>query len=362
MNKPIWRANQGMAVLPVAIILLAGAALMLLFTQKNLLMDLQITRNGYASRLAYAAADSGLAVALSRLNDPEQRKTLLAETKGAGTYDTLIMPAFTQALGDSIDARVKLKALSLGGSDIRLQIQSTGCVSDCKKGQATVSQIVAMRGGIHQIPYALLTARTSIDASGPVVLSNQAASVRGMLMHAGASIARDEAVQRFSLPGQNPDTAEVAHDKKYGQESADQFFQRWFGADKAFVQKQSVRIACAGECAGAVAAAGRRVIWIDGNARLSAGNLGTTTDPVAIIATGTLQLTGSVRVTGIIYSMAPVTMLQLGSGFVDGAVIAENALSVTQGGRLTYNLAVLQRAQSVLGQFVPVPGSWSDGE
>ena len=56
----------GVAVLPVAIILLAGAALMLFFSQKNLLVDLQITRNGYVSRIAYAAADSGLALAMSR--------------------------------------------------------------------------------------------------------------------------------------------------------------------------------------------------------------------------------------------------------------------------------------------------------
>ena len=43
--------QSGVAVLPVAIILLAGAALMLFFSQKNLLVDLQITRNGYVSRI-----------------------------------------------------------------------------------------------------------------------------------------------------------------------------------------------------------------------------------------------------------------------------------------------------------------------
>lgn len=362
MSHSSRRVLRGMAVLPIALILLAGAALILLFAQKSLLVDLQITRNGYGSRMAYVAADSGLAIALSKLNDPAQRKVLLSEMKGAGTYDALVSSEFTQTLGESVEARVKLKALGLGSADIRLQLQSTGCVSDCKQGRAIVSQTVAMRGGIHQIPYALLSARGSIDASGPVTLSNQTSTVRGMLMHAGGTIARDEAVQRVSIPGQNPDLAEVGQDQRYAQLSPDQYFERWFGADKSFIRQSAARVVCSGDCSSSVATLGSRVIWLEGNARLSSGNLGSVTAPVIIIATGPLQLSGSVRITGIVYSMAPTTTLQLGSGSVDGAVIAENALNVSQGGRLSYNSVALQRAQSTLGRFVPVPGSWSDGE
>lgn len=362
MSHVARRLALGMAVLPVALILLAGAALILLFAQKNLLVDLQVTRNGYASRVAYAAADSGLAVALSRLNDAAQRKTLLSETKGAGTYDTIASPVFTEILGPSVEARIKLKALRLGGPDVRLQVQSTGCVSDCAKGRVTVSQTMAMRGGIHQIPVALLSARGSIDVSGPVTLSNQSPVVRGMLMHAGSAINSDDAVQRFSLPGQNPDLAEIAHDPRYAQQSVDQFFARWFGADKDFIRSTAAKVTCTGECAGTVAALGSRVIWLDGNARLSNGNLGSPEAPVIIIATGSLQLAGTLRLTGVVYSMAPLTTIQLVSGSIEGAVIAENALNVSQGGRLSYNPVILQRAQSHLGRFVPVPGSWSDGE
>ena len=199
-------AQSGVAVLPVALILLAGAALILLFSQKNLLVDLQITRNGYASRLAYAAADSGLAVALSRLNDPEQRKTVLAETRGAGTYDAVVAPTFTQSLGELAEARVAFKAVSLGSADLRLQVQSTGCVSDCSKGRATVSQTMAMRGGIHRIPFALLSARGSIDVTGPVTLSNQTTAVRGMLLHAGGGVTYDSSVQRISFRSSVPVT------------------------------------------------------------------------------------------------------------------------------------------------------------
>lgn len=353
---------RGMAVLPVTLILLAGAALILLFAQKNLLTDLQITRNGYASRLAYAAADSGLASALSRLNDSDQRKTLLSDTKGTGAYDGILTSGWTLPLGESVEARIKLKGISLGGPDIRLQIQSTGCVGDCNKGKATVVQFVAMRGGIHRMPYALLSARGAIDVSGPVTLSNQATALRGMLMHAGGSIHRDEAVQRISLPGQNPDLAEIGQDKRYAQQSADQFFEGWFGANKPLIRHTATRITCSGECGASVAAAGSRVIWLDGNARLSAGNIGSVAAPVVIIAAGTLQLSGSVRVTGVIYSMAPVTIVQVDTGQIEGAVIAENALNVLPGGQHSYNPVVLQRAQSTLGRFVPVPGSWSDGE
>ena len=354
--------QHGLAVLPVALILLAGAALILLFSQKNLLTDLQITRNGYSSRLAYAAADSGLAEALARLNDPVQRKTLLGETKGAGAYDAVLMPTWTLPLGDAVEARVKLKSISLGSSDVRLQIQSIGCVSDCRQGRASVAQSAALRGGIHQLPFAVLSARGSIEISGPVTLRNQASAVRGMLLHAGGTIGLDATVTRITLPGQNPDLAEVAQDKRYAQQSADSFFLQWFGADKNFIREHAARIACSGECAGSVAAAGSRVIWLDGQARLSSGSIGSNEAPMIIVAAGNLQLAGSVRVTGVVYSMAGLTTVQMGTGALEGALIAENALSVSQGGQLSYNPVVLQRAQSTLGRFVPVPGSWSDGE
>ena len=356
------QSQAGLGVLPVALILLAGAALMLLFSQKNLLVDLKITQNGYASRVAYAAADSGLAHALSRLNDPEQRKALLADSKGSGAYDAISQPAMTQSLGEGVEARIKVKGFALGGPDVRLQLQSMGCVSDCAKGRATVAQIVAMRGGIQQLPYALLSARNSIDVTGPVTLSNGAPAVRGMLMHAGGAVTHDASVQRISLPGTNPDQAEVAYDKTYAQVGAASFFQQWFGADKAFIQTQAVRIRCQGECAGSIAAAGSRVIWLDGDARLSSGTVGTIAAPVIIIASGNLQLAGAVRITGIVYSMAPITQVQLSMGALDGALIAENRLVVSEGGLFSYNPVVLQRAQSMLGVFVPVPGSWSDGE
>lgn len=363
MMRRYHLANQhGMGVLPVALILLAGASLVLLFSQKNLLVDLRITQNGYASRVAYAAADSGLAVALARLNDSEQRKTILAETKSAGVYDALVLPVMTQPLGEHVDVRIKLKASGLGSPDARLHLQSTGCVDDCRQGRATVSQTLVMRGGIHRIPYALLSARGSIDASGPVTLTNQTSAARGMLFHAGGAVSHDAAVQRISLPGRNLDLAEQAGDKAYAAASADAFFMQWFGADKTFIRQQAVRISCQGECSGSVAAAGQRVIWLEGDARLSSGNLGSAAAPVIIIASGAVQIANTVRITGIVYSMAPVTHVQLGTGALNGALIAEQRLQVSQGGQLNYNPVVLQRAQSMLGAFVPVPGSWSDGE
>lgn len=358
------QSQSGAAVLPVVLILLMGAALMLFFSQKNLLVDLQITRNGYASRIAYSAADSGLALAFSRLNDPEQRKTILADTKGTGAYDALVSPSFTQRLNDNIDARITLKSLSLGGSDIRLLLQSMGCIADCARGRALVSQTVAMRGGIHRIPFALLSARGAIDATGPVTLSNQSAAVRGMLMHAGGVITYDEAVQRVTTAGGNPDLAQVALDKHYAQLSPDQFFLQWFGADKAFIGEHATRVSCQGDCSGSVAALGSRVVWLAGDARLENGTIGTVNAPVILIASGNLHIGGSARITGLVYSMAPLTRVQLasGAGGINGAIVAENGLLIGQGGALTYNPVVLQRAQSTLGKFVAIPGAWGDGE
>ena len=354
--------QRGVGVLPVALILLGGAALMLLFTQRNLLLDLRITQNGYGHRLAYAAADSGLVVALQKLNNPLSRSELLADRKGTGSYDAIMQPELTIPLDNLTSARVKITGLSMGGSDIRLRIQSTGCVAECESGRAAVSQVLAMRGGIHRIPYSLLSARGDMAISGPVALNNQTTSVRGMLAHAGKTVAYDEAVQRTTIPGQHPDASAVINDKTYGQMSADRFFETWFGADKDFVKASAMVINCNGDCVAAVAAAGSRVVWLQGNARITSGTLGSGTAPVVIIASGPLQITGSARIYGAVYSMAPLTEVRLLSGRIEGALIAENNLTIQDGGVFTYNPVVLQAAQTKLGSFVPVPGSWSDGE
>ena len=360
--RVLFHRQRGAGVLPVALILLGGAALMLLFTQRNLLLDLRITKNGYGHRLAYSAADSGLAVANDRLNDPVQRNQILTDRKGNGSFDTIQQPEFKVAMGDDLNATVKIKGVTLGGSDIRLQLQSTGCVAGCNQGRATISQLLAMRGGIHRIPYGLLNARGDIAVSGPVSLINQTGSVRGMLLHAGKGITIDESVQRTTIPGQQVDAAQVMLDKGYAQLTADRFFQSWFGVDKAFIKNVATSINCNGDCSGAVAAAGSRVIWLEGSAKLSNGVLGTSAAPVVIIASGSLQISGSARITGVVYSMAPVTEVRLLSGRLDGALIAENNLLVQDGGVFTYNPIALQAAQTKLGTFVPVPGSWGDGE
>jgi hypothetical protein len=354
--------QKGAGVLAVSLILLAGAALMLLFAQRNLLVDFRITQNGYGHRLAYAAAESGLGVALDRLNDPVLRNQILVDRKGSGTYDTIIQPEIQVSLGDALNASIRIKALALGGSDVRLQLQSTGCVAACNQGRAAISQMLAMRGGIHRLPFSLISARGDIAVNGAVSLINQTASARGMLFHAGKAIAYDDAVQRTTIPGQQADAAVLANDKSYAQLSADRFFESWFGADKTLVKKASTVIKCNGDCSSEIAAAGSRVIWLEGNARLSSGVLGTFTSPVVIIAGGGLQISGSTRISGVVYSMAPMTEVQLISGRLDGALIAENNLLVQGGGIFTYHPTVLQAAQTRLGTFVPVPGSWSDGE
>lgn len=361
-SRAISVRQRGAGVLPVALILLAGAALILLFAQRNLLLDWRMTQQGYTHRLAYAAAESGLAVVMAKLNDPVQRALILADKKGTGAYDTVLAPVHQVPVGASLSASVSIKGLSLGQSDIRLQLQSTGCVDDCTQGRAIVSQALAMRGGIHRIPYALMSTRGALTATGSATLSNQSAAVRGMLLHTGKEAVVDESVIQMTLPGQQPVAARVLSDRLFSSMSPGQFFQYWFGADKTAVQNTATRVRCNGECGATLAVAGSRVLWIDGNARLSSGVIGTASAPVVMIASGALEITGGARVTGVVYSMASQTRLSVTQGGVEGAVIAEQDLSIETAGSYRYNPIVLQIAQTRLGRFEPIPGSWSDGE
>lgn len=358
------RGQRGAAVLPVALILLAGAALVLLFAQRNLLLDWRMAQQGYHHRLAYTAAESGLAVLLAGLNDPTQRPLILADKKGTGAYDTVQVPLHQIPVGPSLSASVNIKALNLGQPDIRLQLTSHGCVADCDRGRAIVSQTLAMRGGIHRLPYALISVRGAATITGTCILSNQSAAVRGMLLHTGKDAVIDDRITQITLPAQSPEGARVLSDKAFAHMSPDQFFQYWFGVDKTTIQNDQMvrRVRCNGECGATLAAIGSKVIWVDGHARLSTGVIGSTAAPVVIIASEALEITGGARITGVIYSMAAQTRLSVTQGGVEGALIAEQDLNIETAGTYRYNPVVLQMAQSRLGRFVAVPGSWSDGE
>ena len=358
--------QRGAAVLPVALILLAAAALMLLFTQRNLLVDWRMTQNGYGHRLAYSAAESGLAMVLSMLNDPAERVRILTDKKGLGTYDTVQKPLHDLSLGDMLSASVRIKTQGLGQPDLRLQLQSSGCVNSCEpginQGRAVVSQTLAMLGGIHRIPYALMTARGLISASGAPTLNNQTNAVQGMLLHAGQTIVVDDTVIRQTIPGRPVDAASRDADKALAQMPPDQFFQYWMGGDKAFVRKIAKQMTCQGECGSSLAAAGSHVIWIDGNVRISSGVIGTAAAPVVLLVRGSLEITGAARVTGVVYGMGQTIRLGLSQGRIDGAVIAEQDLVLEGIGTYHYHPTALQTAQTHLGRFVPVPGRWVDGE
>lgn len=361
-----YQDQHGAGILPVALMILAGAALMLLFAQRNLLVDWRITQNGYTHRLAYSAAESGLAAVLSVLNDPLQRPQILADKKGTGTYDTLQKNEHQFPLGEMLSASVNIKGHGLGQADLRLQLQSTGCVNTCEpgksQGRAVISQTLAMLGGIHRIPYALMTARGAITATGTPTLNNQVSAVRGMLLHAGHSIDVNDTVIRQTIPGIPTDATSIGPDKTLAQMAPDQFFQFWMGGDKSFVRSTATHVTCSGECGTTLAAAGSRIIWIEGNARISSGVIGSAAAPVILVAGGSLEITGSARLTGVVYSMAPTTRLVLIQGRLEGVVIAENDLLIDNAGSYHYHATAVQAAQTHLGRFVPVPGRWIDGE
>jgi hypothetical protein len=101
-----------------------------------------------------------------------------------------------------------------------------------------------------------------------------------------------------------------------------------------------------------------RVLWFDGDVSLdSGGAIGSPTDPVAIAATGDIDI--GVDVYGVVYA-ASDTWTTGGAGNVFGATLAAGDVVGAGTFATVYDGDVLTRLRWTSGSFVRVPGGWYD--
>ncbi|MBK9136248.1 MAG: hypothetical protein IPM15_18385 [Betaproteobacteria bacterium] len=92
------------------------------------------------------------------------------------------------------------------------------------------------------------------------------------------------------------------------------------------------------------------------------GNIGSTTDPVLILAEGDVEFSGGTpTVVGAIYTREAAAWTLEGAGTIQGAAMAERDFSFAAGSpAITYDRDVLLNLRHRTGSFVKVPGGWRD--
>jgi Tfp pilus assembly protein PilX len=397
------RCNQaGAASLVVTLILFGVMALVAAFANRNLLFEARSSLNQVRSTQAFEAAEASIEWSTAMLNDTRpidaqcmatsdatnlsfrerQRAVDLGHTplratcvksargwtcscatdgKAVFAADTPIdAPAFTLAItADSMPHTWRVNAVgctSLSGDCLPAFARSADAVA---RVQATVASLPA----IASLPVAALTARGSINTglASPGFHNPDAAS-NGIAVHAGGVVTA--AAARFTTaPGAAWEWSVIDHDASIASMTPDGFFQSFFGLPKPLWKQQPgvKTLRCDSSCDAALAAAvvsGSRMIWIDGDARVTSDlALGTRERPVIVVAVGQLTLEGAVTLHGFVYAQA---IEWTHGGTLRGAAISESTAIGRGPMDFVRDAPILDALRNDLGSVSRLPGSWKD--
>ncbi len=273
-----------------------------------------------------------------------------------------------------------------GGNVVRggaVQFVSRGCSNPGDGGTACFAQtdnlpavdgttaVIATAGLVRALPVApiaALTAGTTITANAPgqlLVANGDLAT--GTTAHAGGALP-PIGTSQFTGPAGSGSDGRIENDTVLANlagQGAEAWFRAMFVLDTASYQRQPavVRVDCAAGCnrndiANALALNPRNPIWADGNVNIDAdGALGSAADPMMLIVTGTLTVSGNAAVSGFVH--ANQIDWSAATATWDGAMVSATSVAVTGVATVRYDKAVLDTIRLGYGSFVRVPGSWN---
>jgi hypothetical protein len=414
--------QQGVAALFVTVMLCFAMVLAVAVAHRNVVVEEQRSANELRAASAFEAAEAGLEWALARINDPSRigaeclpsadaaavsfRARMVridvpsgnlaprtwmdgampaplqaACVRGANGWScrcpaggrpvlpasvgNAMAPAFVVELAESTRPGV-VRVLATGCT--RSAAGATCAASVDAAGEATtrLEAAWAMLPALRAAPSAALTVQGDIDVGAASLgVHNVDAASGALAVHAGGRIGA-AALRIGAPPGASLGASLAGDDTALRALAGDRFFARTFGMGPAAwaAQPAARRVDCATDCArmlGAAVGAGKRLLVIEGDATISGpAAFGSPDDPVVLVATGALRLSGDVELHGVVHAASlEWNDATPGRALVRGAVVAggyrgDGAVDLHR------DAAVLARLAAGNGSFVRVNGSWKD--
>jgi len=296
-------------------------------------------------------------------------------------------PNLAAPAGSAVFPAFRIRFVSVPGIVGVVRVEVNGCTrldNACldfpaeavmSEGRASISAMVALKSALATPPAAAVTARG--DVSGAMTIHNEQ---KYLTVQAGGAVSVP-ASSLFSTPGTPGERSFLAADPALAAAAlpgeprvvGDRMFATSFGMWPATYRDQpgTIRPDCgAGECTAAnlsnVALLNPgRMIWVDGDLAVATANdIGSVASPVLIVVTGGITFTAPATIYGAVYggrsSAAQPTFQVNGVGTIQGALMAEHAVSGTANPIVRYDTDIVRLLQRTHGSFVPVPGSWRD--
>ena len=419
------RAGQrGVAALFVTVMLSFAMVLAVAVAHRNVGVEEQRSANELRAASAFEAAEAGLDWALARINDPTRLGadclpsadptalsfrermvridvpsgdiavrtwtdgatplplqaaclrgadgwTCSCPTSGrpvvASAPGNLVAPAFVVELAASTRPDV-VRVIATGCTRSGAAATCAASIDAASEATARLEAAWAMLPALRSPPAAALTVHGDIDVgAAPLGVHNVDAGSGALAVHAGGRIGAT--ALRIGAPaGASLGGSLAGDDPALRALSADRFFARTFGMGTPAwaAQPAARRFGCTIDCArtiGVAIAAGQRLLVVEGDATIiGPATYGTADDPVVIVATGALRLSGDVEVHGVVAATSlDWNDTTPGSAFVRGAVVA-GAYRGNGTADLRRDTAILKRLMVGNGSFVRVNGSWKDFE
>jgi Tfp pilus assembly protein PilX len=304
---------------------------------------------------------------------------------GAWTAPTAVTgTAMTPSFGISIQPIEPTDPAGAG----TVQLTSLGCTesvaslcqdadtnSRAAQGASRQRAHVALVSAVRSPPASPLVVKGDVTVTGTGLgLHNTDVRSSGLLYAVGGNVSGFNDSRLNSVPGTSPTQARVANDESLepppGKPPRD-VFQMFMGTTTArYQQHPSLRtVTCSGDCAPALTAAyaaGLRILWINGPLEISSNVvLGSPADPVVIIATGDVTLSGAFQLSGMLVASGTAntttwTNTSGASSMILGMLLVEGNLVTNGAMDIVYQPAIADQLRNRVGSWVRVPGSWFD--
>lgn len=371
---------RGLGTLTLCVVLLTTLGLAAAWAARQLASAQRVAANDLRGAAAAEAAEAGLAWTLAMLNTgrvDDHCRPALRDAASDVAPDT----GGSDASGTSPPSATTANASPPPGaaaSDFRERFLSIG--SD---GHYRAASSVADCVNTGSLRWVCRCGATAASASGPAPAAQPFFSIRfgngaaaGMLLLVAKGCS-DVAIDCDDLRDGPRGVAEVSqqiallsalrHPPSTPTLEGVDAFTRVFGMPPARYRSQPAvtRLRCGPDCGPAISQAlarGRRLLWVDGDARLSdLPSVATDGRPLVLIATGRLDLSTAASLRGLLYARDGVRWHPPAglAASIRGAVVTDGVIDRGSNVALVHDAAALQQISRRMGSFLPVPGGWT---
>ncbi len=414
------RFQRGAGALVAVVLLYVAMAIIVVFTNRNLIFEQKTSANQYRATLALEAAEAGLEWATTMLNKSGRITAQCVDvTAGSGVnfrekyldYERSRIPNWAPIVGSgtvvaacvtgqdrtdwtcscpsvsagALVSPVSAVAPAVGGfkpgfaiafvtnpATRSVDLVSYGCTSVINSAtcagdaSATVRVTLANVSALATAPGAPLTARGAVNVGNAALgVQNGDPTSAGVTVNAGMGINAPN-LRITSTPGTPPTSTLVGNDDSLRNSTEDQMFQTFFGVPKATwrdsVADARLTCPCTETSVSGALATGARKLWLQGDLSMNANlTLGSANDPFILIVDGMVEMRGDLAVYGVMYSTG-ITWDNTGGGsaLLVGAAISEGNYQGNGTPDYYYDPRVIANLLDIPGAFARVPGSWRD--